>query len=280
MRITCLVDNAVQHSSQLLGEHGLSFLIETKAGRLLFDTGQSGKVLMHNMDTLKIDPKTIDALAISHAHYDHTGGLPLFLEHTQQRLPLYANPDLFEERFSRRRGEPRFIGMPLSRDVLASKTELHLDGQPQEILPGVWTTGEITPREYALGRSPRHVVRGPKGWIPDPYLDDMSLVLELGSELVLLCGCCHAGLLNTLSHVQRVFDRPIAAVAGGTHLARANADCLQDVASVLQQMESLQHVYLNHCSGETAFHTLWEAVGSDVVHPCPAGTRIELDTRR
>ena len=71
--ITCLVDNTA--SGRLWGEHGLAMLIETSDGRVCFDTGQSGTVLMHNLEQLQIDPQSIDALAISHAHYDHTGGL-------------------------------------------------------------------------------------------------------------------------------------------------------------------------------------------------------------
>jgi metal-dependent hydrolase (beta-lactamase superfamily II) len=81
-KITCIVDNAVQSGSRLWGEHGLAFLVEIGDGRVLFDAGQSGTVLLHNLAVLGVDPATIDALAISHAHYDHTGGLPALLERT------------------------------------------------------------------------------------------------------------------------------------------------------------------------------------------------------
>jgi 7,8-dihydropterin-6-yl-methyl-4-(beta-D-ribofuranosyl)aminobenzene 5'-phosphate synthase len=275
-QITCVVDNAVRPSSRLWGEHGLAFLIEIGDGRVLFDTGQSGAVLLHNLAVLGVDPATIDALAISHAHYDHTGGLPALLECTRPGLPLYAHPDLFRERFARRRERIEFIGLPLKQEALEAKTALHLSAGPQQVLPGVWTTGEITLRPEPVGDSPHHLVREGEGWAPDPYQDDAALVIEGTAGLILLCGCCHAGLLNTLAHVQRAFERPIVTIAGGTHLVNADADHLRQVSKTLLEMESVQRVYLNHCSGEGAFYSLLLALGPDIVRPCPAGTFLDF----
>jgi len=252
-------------------------LIETEAGRVLFDTGQSGTVLLHNLEFLGVDPAAIDALAISHAHYDHTGGLPSLLERVRPGIPLYANADLFRERFARREGEPQSMGLSLTREELAARLTLHLSDAPQEIIPGVWTTGEITSRPEPEGRSARHVVREGETFVPDPYRDDMALVLELNNRLVLLCGCCHAGLLNTLAHVQRSFERPIVVIAGGLHLTSATAEHLQHVGKVLVEMESVQRVYPNHCTGEAAFIALTLTLGPSVARPCPAGTQLNLE---
>jgi 7,8-dihydropterin-6-yl-methyl-4-(beta-D-ribofuranosyl)aminobenzene 5'-phosphate synthase len=282
MNATCVIDDAVQRSSAFWGEHGLAFLIETEVGRVLFDTGQSGTVLLHNLELLGVDPVTIGALAISHAHYDHTGGLPALLERVRPGTPLYGNPDLFRERFSRREGEAESVGLSLTKEELATRLTLNLSPVPQEIVPGVWTTGEITDRPDPEGSSPYHLVRGEDSFVADSYRDDMALVLEMpdrgrwGDRLAVLCGCCHAGLLNTLAHVERTFERPIAVIAGGLHLTSGSPDYLQRVGEVLVETESVQRVYPNHCTGESALMALTLALGPSVVRPCPAGTVVEF----
>jgi 7,8-dihydropterin-6-yl-methyl-4-(beta-D-ribofuranosyl)aminobenzene 5'-phosphate synthase len=272
MSVICVVDDAVQRSSPFWGEHGLAFLIEKEGRRLLFDTGQSGTVLLHNLSLLDIDPATIDAIAISHAHYDHTGGLPALLEYLRPGTLLYASPDLFRERFSQSEGQPKDVGLGLTREELAGRLALRLSAAPQEILPRLWTTGEISQRPGAEGRSGYHLMREGQALVVDAYRDDMALVLDLGDRLVLLCGCCHAGLLNTVAHVERTFDQPIAVIAGGLHLTSTTGEDLQRIGEVLAAMPALQSVYPNHCSGESAFVALTQILGPSVVRPCPAGT--------
>jgi 7,8-dihydropterin-6-yl-methyl-4-(beta-D-ribofuranosyl)aminobenzene 5'-phosphate synthase len=272
MKVTCVVDNAVCDHSTFWGEHGLAFLVEAKSGHVLFDTGQSGTVLLHNLELLDIEPEAISALAISHAHYDHTGGLPALLDRVGG-IPLYAHSDLFRERFSRQE-ELKPVGLSLERETLEQRLAFQLSARPKEILPGVWTTGEITDRAEPEGRSAHHLVRGVEGWEPDPYRDDMALVLETGKGLVVLCGCCHAGLLNTLAHVHRTFGVDITAVAGGTHLLRADETHLRRVIEVLREL-GVPRLYLNHCTGQRAYVTLAWAFG-ETVAPCPVGTTFEF----
>lgn len=273
MRVTCVVDNAVCDHSTFWGEHGLAFLIETRSGCILFDTGRSGTVLLHNLDLLDIEPGAINALAISHAHHDHTGGLPILLEQVAG-IPLYAHPDLFRERFSRREESLKSVGLPVEREALAQRLTFQLSAEPMEIVPGVWTTGEITDRREPEGRSAHHLIRGVEGYESDPYRDDMALVLETGSGLVVLCGCCHAGLLNTLAHVRRTFGVDITAVAGGTHLLQADEAHLRRVIEVLREF-GVSRLYMNHCTGQRAYVTLAQAFG-EAVAPCPVGTSFEF----
>jgi 7,8-dihydropterin-6-yl-methyl-4-(beta-D-ribofuranosyl)aminobenzene 5'-phosphate synthase len=276
MRVTCVVHDAVQRSSSFWGQHGLAFLIETEPERVLFDTGQSGTVLLHNLELLGLDPVTIGALAISHPHYDHTGGLPALLEHLRPGTPLYANPDLFRERFSPRDGMPQSVGLSMTQERLAGHLTLRLNAALQQILPGLWTTGEITNRPGPQGSSEYHLMHEGDALVGDAYRDDMALALQIGEGLVLLCGCCHAGLLNTLAHVQHAFERQIAVIAGGLHLASATASDLHHIADALSAMQALQCLYPNHCTGETAFVALTQILGPSIVRPCPAGTVLEF----
>ena len=273
MKLTCLVDNTVQPHSSFQGEHGLAFLVESQDGRVLFDTGGSAEVFLHNLDAAGIAPESISALVLSHSHEDHTGGLPVFLDR-RPGLPVYAHPAVLRERFSRRGGEMRSRGLPLAPDVLRQKADLRLIETPQEVLPGIWATGEIVDRSEPEGRSDHHFVRQGDSWVPDPYRDDMSLVLESPRGLVLVCGCCHAGLLNTLAHVQRAFGHDPVVVVGGTHLISADEAHLHRLVEVLRRLGP-PALYLNHCTGQAAYVVLAQALG-DSVAPCPAGTVLEF----
>jgi 7,8-dihydropterin-6-yl-methyl-4-(beta-D-ribofuranosyl)aminobenzene 5'-phosphate synthase len=271
--ISCLVDNMVQRGSALWGEHGLSFSIETPSGKALFDTGQSGEVLIHNASLLGISLDQFDVLALSHAHYDHTGGLARFLALSHPSIRLYAHPNLLQERFSIRDDLPRSIGVKLSYAELSRQTDMHLSHDPQQMLPGLWTTGEIAPRNELEGRSSHHFIQENGQWLPDPYKDDLALVFESMTGLVLICGCCHAGLLNTLAYIRTRFSGEIQAIIGGLHLTNANAKNLEYTISALRELFNgkIPQMFPNHCSGERAIYALQQAFG-DLVQPCPAGT--------
>ncbi|MGQ9586735.1 MAG: MBL fold metallo-hydrolase [Anaerolineae bacterium] len=273
MKLWCLVDNCVRPQGDLWGEHGASYLIESGGMRALFDTGSSGTVLLHNLRALEIAPGTLTALVLSHAHLDHTGGVAA-LAAWQQGIALFAHPEIFRPRF--RKGEDGYkqVGLQWPAARLREWFHPHLSAEPVEAIPNVWTTGEIRQREAPEGRSPRHYVQTPAGYIPDPYQDDLSLVLQTEKGLVLLCGCCHAGLVNTLRHVQSAFEGPLLGVVGGTHLMDADAEQLRQVVELLMAM-SVPRLWLNHCTGHKALAELARAFG-ERVQPCPAGTVLEL----
>lgn len=275
LKITCVVDNNAQKDTQLQSEHGLSFWIEMPDGQVIFDTGQTSAVFARNLGLLGLKIQDATALALSHAHYDHTGGLDVALSQNEN-LKIYAHSDFFQPRYSLRKGEYQQIGMEMTQDELSLYAELHLSDVPQEILPNLWTTGEISPRPEAEGRSAHHFIRVEGAWQPDPYRDDLSLVLETSAGLVLICGCCHAGLLNTLLHVQKNFSGQIISILGGTHLTSASEADLDHVADVLKVNHPNAVLYLNHCTGEKAQNFLAGIFG-ERVNAFPAGAMLEFD---
>ena len=135
MRLLCLVDNCVLPRGKLWGEHGVSFLIEAGDDRVLFDTGTSGTVLMHNLDRLEIAPRTLDAVALSHAHWDHTGGLAALMGWVR-RIPLVAHPGIFQERLRKTSSGYQQAGIQLTSDRLGEWFDLRLSADPSEIVPG------------------------------------------------------------------------------------------------------------------------------------------------
>ena len=122
----------------------------------------------------------------------------------------------------------------------------------------------------------RHYVPDGDGWQAGPYRDDVSMVIETQEGLVVILGCCHAGLLNTLAHVRRTFGQDTAIVIGGTHLVEADRAYLDHVAGVLRDTYRSPRLYLNHCTGKRAFVVLTNAFGDRVTN-CPAGTVLAFD---
>jgi 7,8-dihydropterin-6-yl-methyl-4-(beta-D-ribofuranosyl)aminobenzene 5'-phosphate synthase len=274
--LTCVVDNHTT-SPDLIAEHGLSFWIESADGVVLFDTGQTAEALFNNLTRLELSVDRIDAVVLSHAHYDHTGGLAALLQ-ARSGLPVYAHPDLFQPRYSHRQSGTMSIGLEMGREELNRIADLRLTPNPVELLPGLWTSGEIAERPHAKGTSANLVVRGPEGeWLPDPHTDDQSLVI-LGEDgtLTLICGCCHAGILNTLAHVQRVFARKVSVVVGGIHLKSADEGEIAHVIRVLNATATGAKYFLNHCTGDRAIE-LFSRVFSGKVDSFPAGMAIVID---
>ena len=258
----------------LLVEHGLSIWIETQGVTALLDSGETGKVLMHNLEALKLNPMDIQAVVISHSHIDHTGGLAALLQ-KNANMKVFAHPDIFRERFSRRKGKYESVGLPQGLAALSIDSRLSLSDQPMEVLPGIWTTGEIISRPEFEGRSANHFIRGDHDWLPDLYRDDMSLVIKTERGLHLVCGCCHAGLLNTLLQVRSVFGGPMISVTGGMHLLTAGKPELDQVIRFCEEMPEIKF-YPNHCTGNDAVNMLADAF-KDRVWPFHTGCEMIIN---
>lgn len=262
-RITILSENSVVVSGALIAEHGFSALVERGEEKVLFDTGQ-GYVLIHNARISGVDLGAVRKVVLSHGHNDHTGGLAELLKDGQSR-DIYAHPDVFNSRFYEVPGSsPRPIGMPFSRAFIEGLgARFHLSEGPQEVADGVATTGVI-PRNTPFETGDPTLVLGPEhGGRPDPLLDDLSLVVEGESGLIVLLGCAHAGLVNILNHVRCMMPgSPIKAVVGGTHLGLSSE---KQMAATIKAMEGMgvEKVGASHCTGLAGSARLREALGEN-----------------
>ena len=222
-KLTILCENSVGRPFGVIGEHGFACFIETEAGNVLFDTGQ-GLGVCNNAAVLGKNLASIQAISISHGHYDHTGGLPQVLDRTGP-VPVYGHPDIFVSRTWSDANTTRYVGMRHRREYLESLgAQFQLSRQPVEISQGVYLSGEI-PRNNDFERPDPNMTLYPQGTMavcPDPISDDLSLVVDSDKGLILVLGCAHAGMINVFNHVLKTFGRDrIYAVVGGTHLGFA-----------------------------------------------------------
>ena len=282
IRIVNVYNNEALPARNLKSGHGESFHITMGDKQVLFDVGQKGKRLMQNLGVIGIDADDIDALVLSHGHRDHSGGLKSFLKARTAgtRIPIYAHPDALEPKAGKRRKNRVSLGLPRLGRGLAEKAEFRLSKTPVEVLPSLFTTGEI-PTEERLekpGIAPRvlHKVNGQWRW--DPVIDDLSLVLRTRDGLVLITGCCHAGLLNTCAKATKLFNSKIRAVLGGAHMLEYSEGDIERVGEVLEKVYGTPELYLNHCTGKKAVERLRKRFGPETVHDCHVGTEITFKT--
>jgi 7,8-dihydropterin-6-yl-methyl-4-(beta-D-ribofuranosyl)aminobenzene 5'-phosphate synthase len=272
VRIVVVVDNTAG-ARGLLGEHGLSVWLETGGHRVLFDTGQ-GLALGHNAEALGIPLARTDAVVLSHGHYDHTGGLaPLLQGH--RHLPVYAQPEAMSSRYSRRGGEAREIGMPAAaRQALARWGAFHSSRVSLPVCGGVRLTGTI-PRLTDFEEETGAFFLDGEGRDPDPLVDDQAAFVETRVGTVVLLGCAHAGVVNTLVRVESLTKGPVHAVIGGMHLAGAGPERIAATVRALVDRD-VRRVVPCHCTGLPATAALARELG-DRCTPGHAGLVLELE---
>ena len=251
-RITVLCENSVGPLSGTLGEHGFAALIEPSEGApLLFDTGQ-GLTLLHNARRMNRDLSKVEQVVISHGHHDHAGGLlPLLHECGPKRV--FGHPELFRARYRvKDSGDCYPIGMPAGRDELeAAGAAFDLSAELRTIAPGISLTGEV-PRVTTFETGDQGLFRDCAGQELDTTPDDQSLVLETERGLVLILGCCHAGLVNTVEHVASVTGRrDMYAIIGGTHLGFCGQEQLGATVDMLKRL-GVKKLAVSHCTGFAA----------------------------
>jgi 7,8-dihydropterin-6-yl-methyl-4-(beta-D-ribofuranosyl)aminobenzene 5'-phosphate synthase len=218
---------------------------------VLLDAGLSKVALLHNLPLLGIDPRVVDQVVISHGHRDHTGALEGFLTLAGKPLPVIVHPDAFLERW-RQLSDGSREG-PWQQDRAAwegAGAEIVSLVEPYELAPGCLATGPVPRRTDFERVSSSILYRRGTEFMSDPIRDDQSIVINVkGKGLVVVCGCAHAGIVNTVLYAREISEvDKVWAVLGGFHLQGATEDVVSRTIGELKALGP-QLVMPSHCTG-------------------------------
>lgn len=261
LRIVTLSENTAA-TSGLLGEWGLAMYVETGALRVLFDTGATVSCV-HNADALGVDLTAVDCLVLSHGHHDHTGGLPAVLARIRRSVPVVAHPDVWIERYYRPvDGPARYAGMRFNRLALeGAGARFEHSREPVTLGPGVMTSGEVPMVTDFESVDERLVLNTGAPCRPDPIRDDQALFVNTAEGLVVLAGCAHRGIVNTIRHARSVTGvERVHAVLGGCHLFTAPEHQIEATISEFRHLD-VQRIGVSHCTGLPAAGRMAAAFG-------------------
>jgi 7,8-dihydropterin-6-yl-methyl-4-(beta-D-ribofuranosyl)aminobenzene 5'-phosphate synthase len=256
-------------TTSLVAEHGLSLLVKTVGEgddhTILLDTGYNARSAIHNMEWLGTDPAAIEAIVVSHSHMDHAGGLYCLVEKMNRPVALVAHPDIFARLRLLKTRDGHEVRFPNCYDrdrLISAGMKLVESKDPTLMADGtLLVTGQVD-RTTAFEKGiPGAYVEREGRLQPDAIVDDQSLVVHLrGKGLVLITGCCHAGLINTLRYAQKITGiDDVHAVLGGFHLSGpAFAPIVEQTIDELQRIDP-EVVVPMHCTGWNSTRRLAEA---------------------
>jgi 7,8-dihydropterin-6-yl-methyl-4-(beta-D-ribofuranosyl)aminobenzene 5'-phosphate synthase len=255
-----------------IGEWGFAALVEADGKKILFDSGARPNTVLENAKELKIDLSDVQDVILSHFHNDHTTGLMTLRREFAKKNPaalsrVHVGKGIFLER--RGRDSNPMIAMKKEYEATGGKFIEH--DKPDEIQPGVWLTGPV-PRTYPEKNYPAGIeVKEGDAWVEDYLPEDQSLLFNTSSGLVLLAGCGHAGIINTLEYARKfIRPAPVDAAIGGFHLYNAKDEQLNWTADKLKEFQIAQ-ILGAHCTGIESVYRLRQRLGLSR-HDCVVGT--------
>lgn len=253
LKVTVLSTMLVGNAREGVGEWGFAAVLEVDGRRWLVDTGARAETVLRNAAELKVDLSDITDLVITHNHDDHTGGLLTLRREMAKKNPkalsrAWVAKGIFTSRLDRQGREAGGL-LPIKAEYeKLGGTFVEYD-KPTALAPGVWMTGPV-PRTYPEKNwSVSGQLQSPNGPIEDNVPEDSSIVVQTAQGLVVVSGCGHAGIVNTLEFAQKaVQSAPVHAAIGGFHLFAASDDTLAWTASKLKEAR-VQYFLGAHCTG-------------------------------
>lgn len=280
IRLTTIAENSASWLG-LLAEWGLSILVETEGKTILVDTGRS-YVAAHNARVMNVDTTKIDHIMFSHGHEDHTGGLlDLLMLRDKPGVPVevIAHPDAWAPKYWRSpEGDSyKYIGIPYARRKAESLgASFRLTPDPVWLTEKIVTSGEVPMVTDFEEIDTNACVDTDNGFGNDPLDDDQSLFIVSDRGLILVCGCAHRGIVNTIRRAQELTGcDDIYAVVGGIHLFGASEYRVQQTLNEFRRLD-IKKIGVSHCTGPIASAYLAHALGERFFFN-QAGTCTEFD---
>ncbi|MBM3153738.1 MAG: MBL fold metallo-hydrolase [Chloroflexi bacterium] len=261
VKLTTLSENTAGRVG-LLAEWGLSVLVEVDGYKVLLDTGL-GISTFYNAAVMGIDLSQIDKIVLSHGHRDHTGGLRHVLQAARRNIDIIAHPDIWTSKYSRTFGkQEQYAGIPHAREALEDLGAcFKLTQEPVWLTDNIVTTGEIPLQTEYEKIDAELYVKEDGQLVPDPLKDDLALVIKSPQGLVVVLGCGHRGIINTLHRARELTGVDhIRMVIGGTHLIQASRERLDLTIAELREM-SVERLGVSHCTGLPAASVLFQEFG-------------------
>jgi 7,8-dihydropterin-6-yl-methyl-4-(beta-D-ribofuranosyl)aminobenzene 5'-phosphate synthase len=243
-------------ANQGIGEWGYSALVEVDGKQILFDTGRRPETVLKNAEELGIDLSKVEDVFLSHSHGDHTGGLLTLRKKLKQQNPnalsrIHVGNGIFDQRINAR------------NRMQEIKEELEADGvtfimydESFELFPGVWITGPIDRIHQEKNYGGRWEIATKNGNITDNIPEDQSLAINTKKGFVLISGCGHAGIINTLEHIKsKIHDKNMFALIGGFHLVNATEEQLEWTSKHMITF-GVEKIIGAHCTGINSLYSL------------------------
>ena len=261
VKLTTLSENTACRVG-LLAEWGLSILVEVDNYKVLLDTGLDISAA-YNAVVMGVDLHAVDKIVLSHGHRDHTGGFQRVLSAMRKKIEVIAHPDIWADKYSRTFSRREYYaGTPFIREQLESwGASFKLTEKPAWITDNIVTTGEI-PMQNEYEQIDSHLLVKENGeFRPDPLRDDLALIVKSDKGLIVVLGCGHRGMINTLHHAQKITGvEQIHMVIGGTHLINASREQIDLTIAELRRL-GVEKIGVSHCTGLPAAAILSQEFG-------------------